>query len=170
MGFYCWYGITIPFFFLAVFTVWLFKIMTGKRKYHKKTVLFTCFALLTKKSDSGFKCLILKIKYKIKYTFYNNLILYLIILTPIAINDDKCNNYNLIVYDVYHILENRIRVLSTVTIQRVFAKNIVFYTLKNSFIYKKCWTNHINKIEEHTAIAIISTAVHTGTIQCIVLT
>lgn len=147
--------------------------MTGKRKYHKKTVLVLLtivFCFTYKKSDGSFKCLILKIKYKIKYTFYNNLILYLIILTPIAINDDRCNNYNLIVYDGDHILENRIRVLSTVTIQRVFAKNIVFYTLKNSFIYKKCWTNHINKIEEHTAIAIISTAVHTGTIQCIVLT
>lgn len=75
-----------------------------------------CFVLFIKKFDSGFMCLILKIKYMIKYIFYNNLIFYLIILIFIVINDDKCNNYNLIVYDGDYIFENCICVFLIVII------------------------------------------------------
>lgn len=52
----------------------------------------------------------------IKYIFYNNLIFYLIILIFIVINDDKCNNYNLIVYDGDYIFENCICVFLIVII------------------------------------------------------
>lgn len=133
----------------------------------------SCFALLTKKSDSSFKCLILKTKFKIKYTFYNNLMLNVIILTPIAINDDNCMQQlqsNSLWWRSYP--WKSYTCTSNSDHSEAFAKNKVFYPLKKLMFYmqKKCWTNHINKIEEHTAIAIISTAVHTGTIQCIVLT